>query len=403
MFKEKRPKNEAGSDIPDKGSGADMLAPWTYRSEELTALELEALFLSDWLLAGHVSEIPNSGDYTTFNIGGERAVLIRDEEGRIGAFHNVCRHRGSRVVGADRGHCRRTMVCPFHGWTYHLDGRLKQVPSPGTFDQLEIGSNGLIRIELEIWHGFLFIRFRSGGQSLAERLAAVEEKVTHYRLSELLPLGSRSVVELPYNWKLIHDVDNEGYHVPTAHPSLHSLYGRDYRDALMGNVPISVARVDNDVSPFWSVDYYKKLLPSFDHLPQSEQRVWFYFAVFPNLVFVLYPEMVEFYMTVPVSAGKSLVIGQCFGLQDSRRETRAVRYLNQRINERTVREDENLALWLQESFASSVYPRDNLSTLEFGVAYFHQQLKVKLPVLDLEMAPQIGHLAVLNQKMLNNA
>ena len=73
----------------------------------------------------------------------------------------------------------------------------------------------------------------------------------------------------------------------------------------MGDVPISVARVDNDVSPFWSVDYYKNLLPSFDHLPQSEQRVWFYFAVFPNLVFVLYPEMVEFYMTVPVSAGKS--------------------------------------------------------------------------------------------------
>ena len=403
MFKENRPTNEAESDVFGKVSRTDMLAPWTYRSEELTALELEALFLSDWLLAGHASEIPNSGDYTTFNIGGERAVLIRDEEGRIGAFHNVCRHRGSRVVGANRGHCRRTMVCPFHGWTYHLDGRLKQIPSPGTFDQLEIASNGLIPVELEMWHGFLFIRFRSGGQSLAARLAAVEEKVAHYRLSELLPLGSRRVVELPYNWKLIHDVDNEGYHVPSAHPSLHSLYGRDYRDSLMGDVPISIARVDENVSPFWSVDYYKKLLPSFDHLPQSDQRVWFYFAVFPNLVFVLYPEMVEFYMTVPVSAGKSLMIGQCFGLQDDRRETRAARYLNQRINEQTMREDENLVLWLQESFATSVYPRDNLSTLEFGVAYFHRQLKVKLPVLGLEMTPQTDHLAVLNQKMLNGA
>ena len=369
MFKENRPTNEAESDVLGKVSRTDMLAPWAYRSEELTALELEALFLSDWLLAGHASEIPNSGDYTTFNFGGERAVLIRDEEGRIGAFHNVCRHRGSRVVGANRGHCRRTMVCPFHGWTYHLDGRLKQIPSPGTFDQLEIASNGLIPVELEVWHGF----------------------------------GSRRVVELPYNWKLIHDVDNEGYHVPSAHPSLHSLYGKDYRDSLMGDVPISTARVDEDVSSFWSVDHYKKLLPSFDHLPQSEQRVWFYFAVFPNLVFVLYPEMVEFYMTVPVSAGKSLMIGQCFGLQDDRRQTRAARYLNQRINEQTVREDENLVLWLQESFATSVYPRDNLSTLEFGVAYFHRQLKVKLPVLGLEMTPQTDHLAVLNQKMLNGA
>jgi phenylpropionate dioxygenase-like ring-hydroxylating dioxygenase large terminal subunit len=295
------------------------------------------------------------------------------------------------------------MVCPFHGWTYHLDGRLKQIPSPGTFAQLEIASNGLIPIELEVWHGFLFIRFRSGGQSLAARLAAVEEKVAHYRLSELLPLGSRRVVELPYNWKLIHDVDNEGYHVPSAHPSLHSLYGRDYRDSLMGDVPISTARVDKDVSSFWSVDRYKKLLPSFDHLPSSEQRVWFYFAVFPNLVFVLYPEMVEFYMTVPVSAGKSLMIGQCFGLQDDRRETRAARYLNQRINEQTAREDENLVLWLQESFATSVYPRDNLSTLEFGVAYFHRQLKMKLPVLGLERAPPAGHLAARTQKMLNGA
>ena len=403
MFKEYQSKNEADSDVLGKVSRTDMLAPWTYRSEELTALELEALFLSDWLLAGHASEIPNSGDYTTFNIGGERAVLIRDEEGRIGAFHNVCRHRGSRVVDADRGHCRRTMVCPFHGWTYHLDGRLKQLPSSGTFDQLEIASNGLVPVELEMWHGFLFIRFRSGGQSLAARLAAVEEKVAYYRLSELLPLGGRTVVELPYNWKLIHDVDNEGYHVPSAHPSLHSLYGRDYRDSLMGDVPISIARVDEDVSPFWSVGHYKKLLPSFDHLPQSEQRVWFYFAVFPNLVFVLYPEMVEFYMTVPVSAGRSLMIGQCFALQDSRRETRAARYLNQRINEQTVREDENLALWLQEAFATSVYPRDNLSTLEFGVAYFHRQLKVKLPVLGLESAPPADHLAALNKKMLKDA
>ncbi len=217
MFKKYQPTNEAEGDVHGKISRTDMLTPWTYRSEELTALELEALFLRDWLLAGHASEIPNSGDYTTFNIGGERAVLIRDEEGRIGAFHNVCRHRGSRVVGADRGHCRRTMVCPFHGWTYHLDGRLKQIPSPGTFAQLEIASNGLIPIELEVWHGFLFIRFRSGGQSLAARLAAVEEKVGHYRLSELLPLGSRRVGELPYNWKLIRGVDHEGYHVPRAH------------------------------------------------------------------------------------------------------------------------------------------------------------------------------------------
>ena len=162
MFKEYQPTNEAGSDVHGKVSSTDMLAPWTYRSEELTALELEALFLSDWLLAGHASELPNTGDYTTFNIGGERAVLIRDEAGRIGAFHNVCRHRGSRVVSADRGHCQRTMVCPFHGWTYHLDGRLKQIPSPGTFDQLEIASNGLIPVELEVWHGFLFIRFRTG-------------------------------------------------------------------------------------------------------------------------------------------------------------------------------------------------------------------------------------------------
>jgi len=79
MFKEYQPKNEAESDVHGKVSRTDMLAPWTYRSEELTALELEALFLRDWLLAGHASEIPNSVDYTTFNIGGERAVMIRDE------------------------------------------------------------------------------------------------------------------------------------------------------------------------------------------------------------------------------------------------------------------------------------------------------------------------------------
>ena len=107
-----------------------LLAPWTYTSSELFQLERDELFHCNWMLIGHVSDFLQAGDYRTLDVGNERAIVILDVTGEFRAFHNVCRHRGSRVVSNTEGNCGRAIVCPFHGWTYEL-GRSAEERSTG--------------------------------------------------------------------------------------------------------------------------------------------------------------------------------------------------------------------------------------------------------------------------------
>lgn len=379
---------------------AGMLAPWTYRNAELFDVEMDTLFRRNWLLAGHVSEMPGAGDYLTFEAAGERALVIRGSDGALRAFHNVCRHRGSRVVEGESGRCSRAIVCPFHGWSYHLDGRLKNIPAIDTFGDIDKRRHGLVPLAMETWHGFVFVRFDGDGPSLAEQLAPVEEMVAPYRLAEVQPVGERYRSEYDYNWKIIHDVDNEGYHVPMAHPSLQQLYGRDYQDLAIGDIVYSTGVIDDRPARLWSVDRYKRLLPGFDHLPADNQRLWLYVGVYPNLVFALYPDMLEYYMTLPMGVGRTAIVGRSYALADDRREVRVARYLNGRINQLTDREDRNLCKWLQEGVRSSVFPRDMLSDLEHGVVGFHRRLKRSIPVARLEQAPASGTLAAVNASMM---
>ena len=377
-----------------------LLAPWTYTSSELFQLERDELFHCNWMLIGHVSDFLQAGDYRTLDVGNERAIVIRNVTGELRAFHNVCRHRGSRVVSSTEGNCGRAIVCPFHGWAYELDGRLKNVPRVEKFASLDRSQEGLLPIDLEVWQGFVFVRFRGDGPSVADHLAPIMEQVSPYRLSEMKPCGNSYMAgEVSYNWKIFHDVDNEGYHVPAAHPELQELYGRTYRDSDIEGIPFTTGIVDNYVAQHWSVARYKSLLPEFDHLPKENQRLWMYIGVFPNLVFFLYPEKVGFYMSLPLDVNRTLIIDREFALPDQRRETRAARYLSRRIDEITGEQDRDLVQWLHEAVRSSVYPRNNLSQLEQHVAGFHEDLKRRIPVMAFETAPSPGLLVATNGQL----
>ena len=122
-------------------------------------------------------------------------------------------------------------------------------------------------------------------------------------------------------------------------------------------------------------------------MPADRQRVWAYYGLFPNLVIALYPDMVEYYQTIPVSVDKTVLRGRRFGLWDPRREVRAARYLNVRINDAVGQEDEAYFTWLRDAMRSSVFPRDRLSSLEAGVAGFHQRIKQALPIARSESEP----------------
>ena len=164
---------------------------------------------------------PSQGTISVFDIVGERALIVRGKDGEIRAFHNVCRHRGSRVVADDQGSCKTALVCPFHGWSFNLDGTFRSAPAPRSLPDLDPVEHGLVPLELEIWMGFLFIRFKPGPQPpVSELMAPVAKEVGLYRCEEMVTYDGIGAGAIPVNWKAVRDVDNEGYHVPIAHPGL---------------------------------------------------------------------------------------------------------------------------------------------------------------------------------------
>lgn len=376
-----------------------MMAPWTYSNPEFFDLEVERLFKRTWLVAGHISDLKSPGDFVTFDAVGERAILLRDADGAIRAFHNVCRHRGARIVRGHRGNCKKSIVCPFHGWTYNLDGSLKNVPARKTFPGLDKGAHGLVPLDLEQWNGFLFVRFGGDGDSVRDTLKPIESQVEPYRLRELEPLWPALQEVRAVNWKVVHDIDNEGYHVPVGHPGLHALFGKTYNDVDEEGVGCAYGIVQDGPAKQWSVAKYQKLLPKFRHLPESRQRMWFYFELFPNAVFEFHPDCISYYMTLPVAPDRTLYIERYFGLPDPRPEARAARYLSRRINQRTSAEDESFVEWVQEGMRSSVFPEGNLSTIESGLCFFHGKLQSILPAGRLDRAPSPGAVARINDAM----
>jgi carnitine monooxygenase subunit len=326
---------------------------------------------------------------------------VRGHDGEVRAFHNVCRHRGSRVVAHQSGHCKSALVCPFHGWSYNLDGTLRGVPQKRTLPALDPKRHGLVPLEHEIWNGFVFVRFvKSDQPSVRELMAPYAEEAGYYRVAEARPLGAIGRHELKANWKAVRDVDNEGYHVPIAHPSLQDLYGGQYRDGRGGlGMGRSFAPFNEAPDKYWSVRLYKQLLPEVEILPESHRRAWLYIGLFPNLVLMLYPDRVGFYQEYPLAVGRTEQRFAYYGHPDDRREMKLARYLSYRIDRITSAEDDQLIEWSWEAMQSSSFAGFILSDLESGVRFYHDQLRRVLPVMALEHPPAPGQLEAVNSSL----
>ncbi len=381
---------------------SDYLPPWTYQSDSFLQLEIDYLFKRNWLLAGHISDVSKPGDYLTFDAFDEQVLVIRDRAGELNAFFNLCQHRGGRILDQSTGHCKGAMTCPFHGWSYDLNGKLLNVPRADTFKASDITSVSLRPVDMEIWMGFIFIRLQAGCQSVAEQLAPIADEVLNYQPELMEPYLPASEELKPFNWKCIHDIDNEGYHVPIGHPALHELYGETYKDTIENEIMVARGTISDRIARSWSVRHYQKLLPAFDHLPAQRQRIWFYFNFYPNLIFGFYPDMMEIYMTIPESIDTTRYISRTYALPDKRPETRASRYLNVRINTETADEDDAFVAALQKGMLSTAWQPPRLSTLEEGVRFFHHRIQRDLPVGQLEKPPFETEIPNINNKLLNS-
>ena len=380
------------------------LPAWTYNSDELTQLEMEQLFLRSWRFVGHVSDIPNSGDYQCFEMAHERAVIVRDQDGQVRAFHNVCRHRASRVVGEDKGHCGKAFICPFHGWSYNLDGTLKNIPKADSFPQIDKQQFGLKSIDCEVWHGMIFIRFGGDGASIAELFADAAEEIGLYRIEDMQPLDEAYQYKFNLDWKAVLDIDNEGYHVPIGHPELFDLVGATYTDQpLEGGLSRSFGAINQRKHRLERNRDYVAALPSESYLPESHQQLWIYWGLFPGFVLTLFPDQIEIYQIYPTGNQQSVMAGVTYALADDRAEMQQARELNRDINMDVGDEDIQLIEWAAAGMRSSAFDGVMLSDLELGVGSFQNQLREILPVVTLDQAPAAGSLKEVNEQLRSQA
>ncbi len=205
------------------------------------------------------------------------------------------------------------MVCPFHGWVYNLDGTLRGAAVPDSFGPMDRAKFGLQQMEMEVFNGFVFLRFSPGPQAaVATLLAAYDSDFAGYQAANMLPVDVPNwSTDLPVNWKSVRDVDNERYHVPMAHPGLQDLYGRAYRDhTLDGGLAVSLGYFGDVPGRLWSVKHYIKWSPEAPHLPPHLQKAWSYYGLWPNAVFAFTPEAIQFYQEILIGPGKTRVTGR---------------------------------------------------------------------------------------------
>ncbi|MET8655044.1 MULTISPECIES: aromatic ring-hydroxylating oxygenase subunit alpha [Nocardia] len=193
-------------------------------SPEFFELEREAIFKRAWLNVGRVEQLPRTGSYFTkeIRVAHSSVIVVRDRDGGINAFHNICRHRGNKLVWDEfpreetSGTCRQ-FTCKYHGWRYGLDGSLAFVQQEGEFFDLDKSALGLAKVHCEVWAGFIFVNLASRPrQSLREFLGPMVTDLEGYPFDELTERYSyRS--EVGANWKLYMDAFQEFYHAPILH------------------------------------------------------------------------------------------------------------------------------------------------------------------------------------------
>ena len=198
---------------------ASPLAGELYTDAALFRRELDELFAGSWVCAGREETVPREGDFLVREIGDESIVVSRAEDGALHAFFNVCRHRGARLVAEPRGEGRRHFVCPYHAWTYGLDGRLITAPRGNREGGIVKEELGLVPLRLDTWGPLLFVSPDADAEPLEDYLDGVPELIANAGIDlEALRFLQRSESELDCNWKIAAENYLECYHCPTAHP-----------------------------------------------------------------------------------------------------------------------------------------------------------------------------------------
>ena len=210
------------------------LPPAVYADPDFFAFEKEAVFGHEWICVGRVDQIPNVGDFYTITVAGEPMIVARGTQDEVNVMSSVCQHRGMCVTApAQRppsewlelppetsGNCR-TFRCPYHWWTYDLDGRLVGAPEMGQTAGFARSDISLPRLRTELWKGFIFVNFDEEAPPLGPRLGKLDEVLANYHVEDMVTVQPETIGGLPFNWKIMVENFMEGYHPDRLHKGIH--------------------------------------------------------------------------------------------------------------------------------------------------------------------------------------
>lgn len=389
---------------PVRDEPATSLPAWAYSDPEFLQLELERVLMPSWQIVCHQNDIPEPGDYRVLDMLTESVFVIRDRDHSIKAFHNFCRHRGSRLLYGNGRLKRPVIICPYHGWTYGTDGQLRGVPQEDSFPGLDKSCLSLKPVELDTFLGFVFVRLRdNGGPSLEEIWAPYREAMDLYRVPEMEAITQLDETEWPCDWKVAVDNNLECYHIMMGHPGLNRMFGlqpmnMDVQDT---GVSSTVSQFKEEYSPVWTERVYQERIGEVaTHLPEDRRRAWAFYTMMPNLGLDLYPDSIDFFQILPVGPERCVARYCVYALPDDRPEMRKLRNLNMRISGKVMEEDDALCRRVADGIHSSAYEPGPLSKFEDTLKQFHDAIRAELPVVDLPNKPHGRPLAEVNDEML---
>ncbi len=282
----------------------------SYTSAEVFAREQERIFARRWLCIGRAEGIGEPGDFLVAPIGAESLIAVRGRDGRARAFYNVCRHRGTRICTEDHGRFAGGITCPYHAWTYGLDGALTSAPHMAEVAWFDRADYPLHPVALAEWEGFLFVHLdRQPAAALDESLRPLLARFAPWRLSEL-STARRIDYDVRANWKLLFQNFSECYHCPPVHPALARLshYRSGANDLREGGVLGGYMTI-NEGTGSMTVSGRLCGAPPPDLSPEDLRRVYYY-SVFPSLFLTVQPDFVMATRISPVAVDSTRVTAE---------------------------------------------------------------------------------------------
>lgn len=282
-----------------------------YTDPEVFALEQERIFEAMWFCVARASELARPGQFRTCQVGGESVLVSRSRDGGVRAFLNICRHRGARLCTQESGEVRRAFQCPYHAWTYGLDGKLVAAPNLTSMPDVDRGEYGLVGVHVREWLGYVWVCLAEEAPSfedevmgaVVERLGDVES-IERYGVGELR-VGRRITYDVKANWKLIVENFMECYHCATIHPELTEVLP-EFADGYAAQYYVGHGAQFGERVRGFTVDGSEGV----DRIPgvaEDQDRRYYAITIRPQVFVNLVPDHVIFHRMYPMAADRTVV------------------------------------------------------------------------------------------------